>query len=120
MSSITSVTRLPIGATRNDPDGKKIIQSIVTEVAAVGRARGVDLDEGAVERGQNVVLGVPETTRASMSYDLERGNRLELDWLAGRVVSLGRELNVPVPVCEAIYALLKPYRMGGSRSGPAS
>jgi 2-dehydropantoate 2-reductase len=103
---------LPIGATRNDPDGKKMIQSIVAEVAAVGRARGVDLDDGAVERGQAVVLGVPETTRASMSFDLERGNRLELDWLAGRIVSLGRELNVPTPVCETIYAVLKPYRMG--------
>jgi 2-dehydropantoate 2-reductase len=112
MSSVTSVTRLPIGATRNDPDGKKMIQSIVAEVAAVGRARGVDLDDGAVERGQAVVLGVPETTRASMSFDLERGNRLELDWLAGRIVSLGRELNVPTPVCETIYAVLKPYRMG--------
>jgi 2-dehydropantoate 2-reductase len=112
MSSVTSVTRLPIGATRSDPDGKKMIQAIVAEVAAVGRARGVDLDDGAVERGQAVVFGVPESTRASMSFDLERGNRLELDWLAGRVVSLGRELNVPVPVCETIYAVLKPYRMG--------
>ena len=112
MSSVTAVTRLPIGATRSDPDGRKMIQAIVAEVAAVGRARGVDLDDGAVERGAAVVFGVPETTRASMSFDLERGNRLELDWLAGRVVSLGRELNVPVPVCETIYAVLKPYRMG--------
>jgi 2-dehydropantoate 2-reductase len=112
MSSMTSVMRLPIGAARNDPDGKKIIQAIVAEVAAVGRARGVDLDDGAVERGQAVVFGVPDTTRASMSFDLERGNRLELDWLAGRVVSLGRELNIPTPVCETIYAVLKPYRMG--------
>jgi 2-dehydropantoate 2-reductase len=72
-----------------------------------------------VQRAAAVVFGVPESTRASMAHDLERGNRLELDWLAGRVVSLGRELNVPVPVCETIYAILKPYRMGGSRSGPA-
>ena len=112
MSSMTAVTRLPIGIARNDPDGKKTIQAIVAEVAAVGRARGVDLDDGAVERGAAVVFGVPESTRASMSFDLERGNRLELDWLAGRVVSLGRELNVPVPVCETIYAVLKPYRLG--------
>lgn len=112
MSSVTAATRLPIGVARNDPDGKKIIQAIVGEVAAVGRARGVDLDGGAVERAAAVVFGFPESTRASMAHDLERGNRLELDWLAGRVVSLGRELKVPVPVCETIYAVLKPYRMG--------
>jgi ketopantoate reductase len=28
------------------------------------------------------------------------------------VVSLGRELGVPTPACETIYAILKPYRMG--------
>ena len=47
-----------------------------------------------------------------MAHDLERGNRLELDWLAGRVFELGRKLKVPVPANEAVYALLKPYRLG--------
>jgi 2-dehydropantoate 2-reductase len=50
--------------------------------------------------------------KASMAHDLERGNRMELDWLAGTVVKLGRKLNVPVPANEAVYAILKSYRMG--------
>ena len=47
-----------------------------------------------------------------MLHDLERGNRLELDWLAGKVVELGRRLAVPTPVNEAVYAALKLHRMG--------
>jgi 2-dehydropantoate 2-reductase len=47
-----------------------------------------------------------------MANDLDRGNRLELDWLAGRVSRLGKELSVPTPVNDTIYAALKPYRMG--------
>jgi 2-dehydropantoate 2-reductase len=112
LSSVTAATRQPIGVARNDPDGKKLLQTIVDEVAAVGRARGVKLEEAVVQRAAAVVFGVPDSTKASMAHDLDRGNRLELDWLAGRVVSLGRELNVPVPVCETIYTVLKPYRMG--------
>ncbi len=54
----------------------------------------------------------PFGMRASMAHDLERGNRLELDWLAGKVVELGRKFGVPVPANEAVYALLKPYRLG--------
>ena len=50
-----------------------------------------------------------------MANDLDAGNRLELDWIAGKVVALARKYNIPTPGHEAIYAILKPYRMGGSR-----
>jgi 2-dehydropantoate 2-reductase len=50
--------------------------------------------------------------KASMLHDLERGNRLELDWLAGRVVELGRVLGVAVPANTGVYAALKLHRMG--------
>ena len=51
-----------------------------------------------------------------MANDLDAGNRLELDWITGKVVALGRKYNIPTPGHEAIYAILKPYRMGGSPS----
>jgi 2-dehydropantoate 2-reductase len=44
---------------------------------------------------------------ASMLGDLERGNRLELPWLAGGVVQLGRELGVATPANRALHALVK-------------
>ena len=50
--------------------------------------------------------------KASMAHDLDRGNRLELDWLTGKVTALGRELKVPTPTSDAVYAALKPYRLG--------
>jgi 2-dehydropantoate 2-reductase len=50
--------------------------------------------------------------KASMPNDLGAGKPLELDWLAGRVVALGRKHAVPTPAQEVVYAILKPYRMG--------
>jgi 2-dehydropantoate 2-reductase len=50
--------------------------------------------------------------KASMALDLDRGNRLELPWLSGKVAELGRQLGVPTPVHGMIYAMLKPYMMG--------
>jgi 2-dehydropantoate 2-reductase len=47
-----------------------------------------------------------------MALDLDRGNRLELPWLNGKVADLGRQLGVPTPVHRMIYAMLKPYVMG--------
>jgi len=48
----------------------------------------------------------------SMAVDLLRGNRLELPWLGGKVVSLGRELNVSTPTFDVMSAALKPYAKG--------
>ena len=50
--------------------------------------------------------------KASMAYDLERGNRLELDWLSGKVRELGRALNIPTPASDTVYTVLKLQRMG--------
>jgi 2-dehydropantoate 2-reductase len=49
---------------------------------------------------------------ASMAHDLIRGNRIELPWLSGKVVALGRELGVPTPVHDILYAVLKPHISG--------
>ena len=42
----------------------------------------------------------------------DRGNRIELPWLNGKVVELGRQLGVPTPTHGMMYAMLKPYIMG--------
>ena len=82
------------------------------EVIAVGRARGVALPPDAVEKILDFIGHAPPAMKASMALDLERGNRLELPWLNGKVVELGRQLGVPTPTHGMMYAVLKPYVMG--------
>jgi 2-dehydropantoate 2-reductase len=52
--------------------------------------------------------------KASMAHDLERGNRLELDWLAGKVRALGQEFGISTPASDTVYTVLKLHRMGRS------
>ncbi len=84
----------------------------MSETEAVGRAKGVALPEGVADRLLAGVRGNPPNMMASMAHDLMRGNRLELPWLAGKVVALGRELGVPTPVNATVFAALKPYADG--------
>jgi 2-dehydropantoate 2-reductase len=56
--------------------------------------------------------------RASMLDDLERGKPLELNWLAGEVARLGRELAIPTPANDTVYAALKPHRGGANQAQP--
>jgi 2-dehydropantoate 2-reductase len=115
-SGATAVTRQPMGPILADPDLRALFRNIMRETLAVGKAKGVALDDGFVdERMAFADKNVPASMKASMANDLDRGNRLELDWLAGEVRRLGRELKVPTPVNDTIYAALKPYRMGGAK-----
>jgi 2-dehydropantoate 2-reductase len=112
MSALTSATRLPIGPLREDPDTNALFRAVIQEVFDVGRAKGIALRDDFIETRMKFLATVPYGMKASMAHDLERGNRLELDWLSGKVVALGRELNVPTPANAAIYAILKLHRMG--------
>ena len=111
-ASVTALTRQPIGKLRDDPDMRPQFVAAYKEVIDVGRARGVKLPADALDRMLAFNAGAPPTMKASMAIDLERGNRIELPWLGGKVVELGRQLGVPTPTHALMYAALKPYVMG--------
>jgi 2-dehydropantoate 2-reductase len=74
--------------------------------------QGVEFPADFPAELESSVAGFPSMMKASMANDLDAGKRLELDWLAGKVVALGRKYSIPTPAQEAVYAILKPYRMG--------
>jgi 2-dehydropantoate 2-reductase len=111
-SGITASTRQPLGVVRDDPDMRAFFFQLMHETLAVGRAAGVAFPADFSSELEQTVAAFPPTMRASMANDLAAGNRLELDWLAGKVVALGRRYGVPTPGQQAVYAILKPYRMG--------
>lgn len=87
----------------------------MNEVAAVAKARGVAISDDIVKQQMAYLDNLGKDVTASMEHDLRHGNKLELPWLAGTVVNLGRELNVPTPVCAFVCAILSPYIGGASR-----
>ena len=111
-AAITAATRQPGGRLRDDPDIAPYFAAAYQEVADLARAKGIALPADAVAK---VVAGnraAPPAMMASMAVDLIRGNRIELPWLSGKVVQLGRELGVPTPVHQLLYAMLKPFVNG--------
>jgi 2-dehydropantoate 2-reductase len=111
-AGIMSLARQPIGALRDDPDMRPIFKAAYQETIDVGRARDVALPADAIDRIVEFTQHLPPAMKASMALDLDRGNRLEVPWLSGKVAELGRQLGVPTPTHSMMYAMLKPYAMG--------
>jgi 2-dehydropantoate 2-reductase len=114
-SGITASTRQPLGVIRDDKDVGAFFFKLMHETMAVGRAAGVEFPPDFPAELDRSVATFPPTMKASMANDLDAGNRLELDWLAGKVVALGRKYGIATPGQAAVYAILKPYRMGRAR-----
>lgn len=113
LSGVTSVTRAAIGPIREDRETRALLRDAMAETAAVARAKGVDIGDDFVDDRMAFVDGMVPEVKASMCHDLERGNRLELDWLSGAVARMGRELGVATPVNAFVAAALKLHRGGG-------
>lgn len=115
MSGCTALARASIGVIRADPDLRAMYEGAVREAVAVGKAEGVTLPDDYVAKQLAFADGLPADMKASMANDLAAGHRLELPWLSGAVVRLGRAHGVPTPIHDTIHAALKPYAGGAPR-----
>jgi 2-dehydropantoate 2-reductase len=112
VSGVGAVTRQPIGVVRALPETRAMLLHAMEEVVAVGRARGVDLDENTAERIMSAVIDrAPVGTIPSMQKDIMEGRRSELDAQNGAVVRKGKEMRIPTPVNTFIYASLLPMEL---------
>jgi 2-dehydropantoate 2-reductase len=111
-AGMMALSRQPIGHLRDDPDMQPIFRAAYQEVIDVGRAKGVTLPADAIERILQATAHFPPTMKASMALDLDRGNRLEVPWLSGKVAELGRQFGIATPTHSMMFAMLKPYAMG--------
>ncbi|MEH6836859.1 MULTISPECIES: ketopantoate reductase family protein [Falsihalocynthiibacter] len=112
LASITTLTRLDMGPLRNNPDSRALFLAGMAETNRVGRAMVPDLPEGLVEQTWKTISTLPDTMHASMLDDLRAGKRLEVDYLSGDVVRLGRQYGVPTPIHEVFWAALQPFKYG--------
>ena len=97
----------------SDPDTRAFYRKLMEECLAVGQKSGAKVPNSWIDDRMTFSDNAPPGMKASMLHDLEAGNRLELDWLTGKIVALGKELGVPTPGSDAVYAAVKLHRMGG-------
>ena len=112
---VTTLSRQTVGAVEADKDLWDLCRQSVSEVVAVGRAKGVAFPQDAVEATLALNARFDPEAKNSMLLDLEAGKPLEHEWVSGEIVRLGRELGVPTPFHEIAYAALKPFAAGNAR-----
>jgi len=116
-SGMTAVTRSSVGTIVHDPDLMAMLKAAVAETRDVAHAKGIAVPADIAEDVARAYLALPPQARASMAEDLERGRRLELPWLSGAVVRIGKEVGVSTPIHGFIATVLKPFVYGRKGDG---
>jgi 2-dehydropantoate 2-reductase len=118
LSGTTTTIRRTIGPIRENLQTRQFFLDVMREVVAVGRAHGVNLAPDYAEVRLKLADDVAYDMTSSMHHDLERGNRLEVRWLAGAVVELGKAKGVPTPLNRAIADILALHADGARVEKP--
>jgi 2-dehydropantoate 2-reductase len=113
MAGATASRRSSIGPIVEKPEGLAFFRALMEEARAVGKASGTEIGADYIASRMEFLTGkVPPNMKASMAHDLERGNRLELDWLNGKVAALGDKYGIDTPASDEVVAKLDRYKMG--------
>ncbi len=102
ISALTGATNSAIGA---DPALRNLANNLFEEAAEAGRCVGLVPDMTADER---TALGAQlDNFKTSMLQDFENGKTPEIDAIVAAPVALGHAVGVPMPVSEAVLALVR-------------
>lgn len=107
-SGIAALARATAGELRSDPETLSVLTEAFKEVERLAHARGIHLSPSVVLDTLKLVESFEPSATSSMQRDVEAGNLFELEAFSGTIVRLGRELDVPTPVHQAILGLLRP------------
>lgn len=112
LSATTASMRTSLGPVRANPKSRAFLLQLMKEVVAVGRACGVAIPEDFAEGRMEFADSLPASMNSSMNHDLETNRPLEVNWLSGGVVKLGKEKGVPTPANSAVCDILALYAEG--------
>jgi 2-dehydropantoate 2-reductase len=106
MAAACGMARSNVAGIRDTELGHLLIERAVSEIAAVGRARGVPIPASQEADMMHHIDKLPGTMKPSFLLDVERGGPTELDVLSGAVSRFGRETGIPTPVHDTAAAVL--------------
>jgi 2-dehydropantoate 2-reductase len=103
-----ALTGLTHGRVCEQPPLRALASRLVDEGKAVAAAQGIELDadpEALIDHAAKPEVAYDH--KASMLQDVEARRPTEVDFLNGGIARFGRELGVPTPTHESIWALVK-------------
>lgn len=107
INQVSAELLAPYGVFQQIPAAEDMVEDAMREVNAIAVAKGIELGETDITNWRTVLASMNPETHTSMVDDLLHGRPTEVEMLSGTVMQLGAENNIPTPVNEMLYKLIR-------------
>jgi len=90
-----------------------LVREAIQEILEISQKLDIGLTERDRDEIIEVLINYPPEKKTSMLQDIEARRRTEIDYFAGTVIKLGKQVSVPTPVNHVLYYAIKAMEKVG-------
>ncbi|MBU3587203.1 2-dehydropantoate 2-reductase [Polynucleobacter sp. 31A-FELB] len=106
-NAISGIGQIAYGEMVKVPEIVKLINGITEEFLQIAAQKGLHIERHEAMAANDAIAKTMSTQISSTAQDLRRGKKSEIDYLNGYIVKLGKEYEIPTPLNESVYAMIK-------------
>ena len=107
VNQTSAVLKAPYGVFQTLPIAYQWVESAMREVVALSEKVGIHLTEEDVKKFWPIINNLSPKGKTSMLQDIEAGRKTEVEYFAGKVCELGEKYQVPTPVNDQLYKIIR-------------
>jgi 2-dehydropantoate 2-reductase len=107
VNQTSAVLKAPYGVFQTLPVAYQWVESAMREVVSLSEKVGIHLTEEDVKKFWPIINNLSPKGKTSMLQDIEAGRKTEVEYSAGKVCELGEKYQVPTPVNDQLYKIIR-------------
>ena len=107
INQASAVLRAPYSVFQTSQEARALMESAMQEVIMLADKEGVQLSKEDIKNWETVLFGLNPEGKTSMLQDVEAHRKTEVEMFAGKVIELGMRHNVPTPVNQKLFDMIK-------------
>jgi 2-dehydropantoate 2-reductase len=107
INQASAVLRAPYSVFQTSKEARDLMESAMQEVIMLAEKERVRLSKEDIKNWETVLIGLNPEGKTSMLQDVEAHRKTEVEMFAGKVIELGTRHNVPTPVNQKLFDMIK-------------
>jgi 2-dehydropantoate 2-reductase len=107
INQASAVLRAPYSVFQTSQEARDLMESAMQEVIMLAEKEKVQLSKEDINNWETVLFGLNPEGKTSMLQDVEAHRKTEIEMFAGKVIELGTRHNVPTPVNQKLFNMIK-------------
>lgn len=105
-NQVSAILQAPYRVFQEVPAASQLLDSAMSEVAAISEKVGVNLNEEDIKRAIDTVKALSPEGKTSMLQDVEAGRKTEVEYFGKEVCEMGRKYEIATPINEQLYLMI--------------